>query len=411
MNHKLLAILVLFCAACSPKIKYSTTDFSSQYKNLKIEPKFRSYASSHDSAVLLYQINKDGLLYKNNENGVFEASVILSYRVFANDHTSIVTDSGSVNLKIPFDSLNLIYDGILKYKICTCINYLRISVADVNRNQEYIYGKAFDTRLTSGPSFYNVMDNFGEDLMSNVVSEGASVNVIPPAKEKLTVRCYFRDYPLAQPPFSNNPPQTFDLHSDSSFVISENESDGVGLNRKGLYYFQQDTLSNFGYTVFCADEDYPAFTAADQLIDALRYLTTKKEYDQLINSDEKRKSIDQFWLEKAGNNERGRKLIRIYYGRAKDANVHFTSYTEGWKTDRGMIYIIFGPPATVYRDGDNEVWNYHFSEGIPASRFVFTRMNNPFTDNDYVLNRSAELQRTWYIAVDSWREGRIAGDY
>jgi GWxTD domain-containing protein len=412
MSRNLITILFVFFAACSPKIKYSTTDFSTQYRNLKIEPRFRSYAVSGDSAMLLYEINKDGLLYRKNENGLFEASVILSYRIFADDHTSIVTDSGSVSLKIPFDSLNIIYNGTLKYKICSCINYVRISIADQNRNQTYIYGNTLDTRSAASSSFYNAMDNFGEELMSNVVSEGSSVNIIAPERKKqLTVRCYFREFPLALPPFSNNPPQTFDLHSDSSFVISESEPDGITLNRKGLYYFQQDTLSNYGYTVFCTDQDYPAFTNADQLIDALRYLTTKKEYEELISSNEKRKSIDQFWLEKAGNNERGRKLIRIYYGRAKDANVHFTSYTEGWKTDRGMIYIIFGPPATVYRDGDNEVWDYHYNEGIPPVRFVFTRMFNPFSENDYVLNRTPELQHAWYIAVDSWRTGRIAGDY
>lgn len=411
MNRSLIALLFLFFAACSSKIRYNKTDFSSQYRNLKIEPKFRSYAASKDTALLIYQINKDGLLYKKNENGVFESELLITWLVFADDRTSLATDSGSVRAIIPFDSLNVIFEGTIKHKIITGINYLYVSVKDLNRSQEYIYGKSIDTRSNQASIFYNSTDNFGEELLSNIVHEGFSVNVIPPSDGKTTVRCYFREFPLAPPPFSNNPPPTFDLHSDSSFVVGSNDGDGVTLNRKGLYYFQLDTMSTNGYTVFCAEEDYPSFTTADQLIDALRYLTTRKEYDQLINSDEKRKSIDQFWLEKSGNNERGRRLIKIYYGRAKDANVHFTSFTEGWKTDRGMVYIIYGPPATVYREGENEVWNYPYHEGVPATRFVFTRMNNPFTDNDYVLNRSLELQRSWYIAVDSWRSGRIVGAY
>ena len=32
----------------------------------------------------------------------------------------------------------------------------------------------------------------------------------------------------------------------------------------------------------------------------------------------------------------------------------FTSYKQGWKTDKGMIYIIFGAPDEVLKDGERE---------------------------------------------------------
>ncbi|MCH7783138.1 GWxTD domain-containing protein [candidate division KSB1 bacterium] len=37
-----------------------------------------------------------------------------------------------------------------------------------------------------------------------------------------------------------------------------------------------------------------------------------------------------------------------YYRRVRFANEEFTQYKDGWKTDRGMIYILFGPPNQVF---------------------------------------------------------------
>ncbi len=36
-----------------------------------------------------------------------------------------------------------------------------------------------------------------------------------------------------------------------------------------------------------------------------------------------------------------------YYRRWAYANEHFADYREGWKTDRGRVYIIYGPPDDI----------------------------------------------------------------
>ncbi|MDP3683995.1 MAG: GWxTD domain-containing protein, partial [Ignavibacteria bacterium] len=47
------------------------------------------------------------------------------------------------------------------------------------------------------------------------------------------------------------------------------------------------------------------------------------------------------------------------------ANAHFTHYTEGWKSDMGMVYIILGAPNSVdrhpfeYDSKPFEVWEYY----------------------------------------------------
>jgi GWxTD domain-containing protein len=53
-----------------------------------------------------------------------------------------------------------------------------------------------------------------------------------------------------------------------------------------------------------------------------------------------------------------------YYGRVEQANRRFKSYTEGWLTDMGRVYIIYGEPTNVERfTGQNGVsmivrWTY-----------------------------------------------------
>jgi hypothetical protein len=39
--------------------------------------------------------------------------------------------------------------------------------------------------------------------------------------------------------------------------------------------------------------------------------------------------------------------------------------------------------------------------------FRFIRRNDPYSDNDLVLQRDPQLKSAWYRNVESWRNGRI----
>jgi GWxTD domain-containing protein len=61
-----------------------------------------------------------------------------------------------------------------------------------------------------------------------------------------------------------------------------------------------------------------------------------------------------------GNNEsKARRTIRAYYRRVTQANMLFTSYKEGWKTDMGMVISSFGKPDQINKTKDKEVWTIH----------------------------------------------------
>jgi hypothetical protein len=96
-------------------------------------------------------------------------------------------------------------------------------------------------------------------------------------------------------------------------------------------------------------------------------------------------------------------MIKRYYNRVVDANVFFSSYHEGWKTDRGLIYIVFGPPRIVYYSDEAEEWIYGEEGHSNSIKFRFYRIENPFTDNDFILEKSAGYREKWYEAVNMWR--------
>jgi len=141
-----------------------------------------------------------------------------------------------------------------------------------------------------------------------------------------------------------------------------------------------------------------------QALAPLRYLSTEQEFEKLLAYVDYKTAVDSFWLERSSfKPERAKNMIKRYYSRVQEVNRIFSSYQEGWKTDRGLIYIIYGPPSEVYRNDEEEEWVYG-ERGNPLSiRFYFYKVDNPFTDNDYTLERSPVYKSSWFIAIENWR--------
>src|SRR5690606_38755361 len=103
--------------------------------------------------------------------------------------------------------------------------------------------------------------------------------------------------------------------------------------------------------------------------------------------------------------ERARILMRNYFRRVELANRYFSSYKEGWKTDRGMVFVVFGLPDEVYRFDDREVWEY--KNNRVNERFVFVRSASIFDPDNKVLVRQQKREQIWYEIVDLWRNARF----
>jgi GWxTD domain-containing protein len=215
---------------------------------------------------------------------------------------------------------------------------------------------------------------------------------------------YYDDYfPPAAPAFSEAQARVSrGMQIDSSFRVPGGEE--INFSKKGLYLIQKDTNSLQGLA-FRAEEDYPQYTKLLNLPGPFIYISTKQEYDRLQLAKDNKKAFDRAILNIATDTERARKLMRNYFRRVELANQYFTSYKEGWKTDRGMIYIIFGIPNEVFKFNDREVWNYendHFK-----GRFNFSRSSSIFDPDNYVLIRDEKFKDDWYEVIDLWRNARF----
>jgi GWxTD domain-containing protein len=107
----------------------------------------------------------------------------------------------------------------------------------------------------------------------------------------------------------------------------------------------------------------------DIAIEQLRYIAKDREFDRLKEGktlEEKQKRFLEFWKSRDPNpNTPRNEKMEEFYSRVEYSTKHFSHYQEGWRTDRGMVYIIFGPPNNVDRhpfETDSkpyEVWSYY----------------------------------------------------
>jgi len=116
----------------------------------------------------------------------------------------------------------------------------------------------------------------------------------------------------------------------------------------------------------------------------------KQAFERLSNDDERDQFIEQFWLRRDPTPDTEENEFKEeHYRRIAYANEHYASGIPGWRTDRGMIYIKYGPPdeieahpsgGTYQRPLEQgggttttypfETWRYRYIEGIGTNIVV-----------------------------------------
>ena len=134
------------------------------------------------------------------------------------------------------------------------------------------------------------------------------------------------------------------------------------------------------------------------------YIITDEEraaFKRLQNDEEREQFIENFWLRRDPTPDTVENEFKEeHYRRIAYANEHFASGIPGWKSDRGRIYITFGPPDEIDshpsggtyerppEEGGGETstypfeqWRYRYIDGIGNNiiiEFVDTTMSGEY---------------------------------
>ena len=132
----------------------------------------------------------------------------------------------------------------------------------------------------------------------------------------------------------------------------------------------------------------------------------KKKYKNFTD-DEKKRFVNDFWLQNDPNpvtevNE----FVEAIKARVNFSNASFSHFKDGWKTDRGRIFIKYGQPFEVikentgmyskYSQKEYEIWKYR----VDSNRtFIFIDLQ---THGDYRLIYSENDDTE--ITLPDWKD-------
>ena len=412
----LLTLILLGCATSTPTSRKN--NFVSIYGKggslLQLQARVHNTAPDH--SIIYYKLNTKDLLYKSDgSGGPFKAAVRITYESFTDWTARTLLDSSSTLIQDRSVDTNEDMELVGSMEMRRNENrsfVVKVTARDLNRDSE----NSVFLRVERDPSgtrqyFLPVDPATNIPYFTDHLSTGKVMELRNTAFAGGTLHGthHSSEVSLPAPVFTTTNDPRSETKADSSFSVTfdENGRALLTLNEPGVYHLRNDTSSTAGYSIFVLSEAYPYISDGTDMLKPLRYITSMQEFDRISKADDVRKAIEKFWLDAAGDRERAREAIRIFYSRVENANRHFTSRTEGWRTDRGLVHIIFGTPTSIYKTDLNETWIYGEENNLMSLTFNFTKRNNTFTDNDLVLQRDPMLKGAWYRNVESWRNGRV----
>ncbi|MES2836524.1 MAG: GWxTD domain-containing protein [Bacteroidota bacterium] len=398
------------------KINTTKTFYSYQKEAPKLNYKLKVYHSSNEKSKLYYQISTNSLAYNLNTDNSYNAFVKISYRLLNSSGNFLDSLTFTLNDKSNKTNNNSTLTGNVELNTTYGNTYfLEVKIKDLNQNTELVSLLSIDK--SNGLTRENFLLKHKNNSISFSNYVGSTDTLLLEYNQKqnvkqLFVKYYNRDFQLPPPPFVLTNNKSFDYKPDSTFTLklnAKNEAKFV-FPKKGFYQIEVDSTSKTGYTIFRFNDDFPILSNGNDLLPPTRFITTRQEYEDMNLNNNKKEAIENFWIKNTGNKDKAKSALLAYYNRVEKANLYFTSYVDGWRTERGIVYLIFGAPNSIFKQSESETWLYGEEGNYRSTSFTFVKVLNPFTDNDYQLNRSEIYKEEWYRFVDAWRMGKIINE-
>lgn len=400
-------------------------DLSYLYNPTKspINPSYNILNQTDESSLLTIRFTNNDLFFSEaNPQGISTALIMVTVKLYDMKQGKALADTIVKNLSIVKVAGKKDYIYEMPLKVTKGSDYLvEVRILDRLRlvvAQDFVQ---FNTASLDNRYNFKVHEHFDKnELFSPVLRIDEYINLLYARGpiDSIYISFYkpFKEVP--DPPSMLLPEKTIDY--DPRQVIALHYSDTLPMMfpKEGIYLCSIDRNTKDGFTFLNFGPTYPRVTTPDVMIDPLVYLASPDELLNMKNAVKPKAALDEFWIKCGGNIDKARELIRIFYTRVLYSNLYFTSFKEGWRSERGMIYIIYGPPDKVYKSSDGESWGYkkpvlkskwggRFKVSDSYLFFTFKKRENVFSDNDFYLSRSQSLITFWDKAVASWRKGIV----
>jgi GWxTD domain-containing protein len=413
-------LIILLAGGCSKMVRYTTPSVTRNVASIynpsssPLHPEFIVYHERPEVSRLYIKLFTQELLFNQaNREGKYMGSLKVHYElreVINGNDSETIADSATISYSLDRNAIKDVFFASIPFiAFQDKIYSLKVNTTDQLRNKSSISFLEVDKSSVNTAQNFKVISFRTGYPSFNKVFNSNEVFFITYARRQIDtiyVKYYRNTFPLPRPPVTNLTSTRPEFIPDSIFPYLYRDTISYRLPYEGMYHIQVDPKQQGGLTLFNFGDSYPRVTTIDEMIGPLAFLTSTVEFNDLINQTNKKLALDNFWLQTTGNVETSRELIRIYYNRVFFANYYFSSYKEGWKTDRGMMFIIYGPPNALTKAAETEIWTYYRKRGKEPLRFTFSKVSNPYSDNDYQLERDF-VTSMWLQAVQDWRKGKV----
>jgi len=317
------------------------------------------------------------------------------------------------NSEVRLDSSNVLYTGFREFVYSFDIDnaggkdLVVLDIYNIPKNRRFKYDISLvqdDKRPTSfliydaelDIPYFNKYVNAGDPIrIKDVFTDQGSFEITG----------FQNNAPIPMPPFDDTErPEPEAVNLDTLYGAQNNEV--FSLYNEGYYKINASNNREESLNFLVSNEFYPYFGNYNDLIRPLIFLSTNSEYEAMTAALDTREGFEEFVQNTISGNERVAKdFIKYYYRRIRKAGRLFTEDREGWKTDKGMVYLIFGDPLQVFRNEQTELWVYSSGSG-GRLRFVFDIVDENGLVK-YKLLRGKRFKEDWMTAVTQWRAGRI----
>jgi GWxTD domain-containing protein len=405
-SHFYIVVFVLLLLSCRSYVPIGQQNLAPLYDmpTVELNQQITLYRTP-ERKMLISQIKTDDLLFtREKSTDEFSCRYLIRWSIYENTTQKMPIDSGRVvyqkttDAPIINDSISINWPN--KGSFWVDVRFFDLNRRSVNRTLRQYQAE--------NAGFILVLDSSNKPVTELFLQTNRTYTIQTEEQQTINFSFFQALDSLPPPPFIvfDAKPLQFKPIELPNFQFSDNQFTLPDT----IPYIVEIEINKRKVHFYVGSSTFPQLNDASDLLFPMRFLMSDDEFKKLQTATDLKMAVDQFWLESGGSKDRARELIKAYYKKVVRANQMFTNTSEGWKTDQGIIYLIFGEPDRLFDSDQSQLWVYLENGRMAPVNFEFKKIATPFGPS-LQLQRDRFYKPIWYMAVDAWRNGFISTRY